>query len=94
MNEPANIRPNKILCKRCGTVNMKDSKFCHQCGKKLTKPICLHCGKVIPSDNLWDTARFCTECGHRLVSPSGLSGIRKKVIVGISNLEVFLTTIV
>ena len=51
---------DSINCEKCGTLNLRNSKFCNKCGLKLNKP-CSKCGKVNPSGS-----SFCNECGYTL----------------------------
>lgn len=47
-----------VLCE-CGTKNDEGSKFCKNCGKKLTD-VCPTCG------NATDSGKFCNHCGNPL----------------------------
>ena len=51
------IAEDKVTCKNCQTLNQKGTKFCVNCGTKLTTQ-CLSCGA-----ELQDNAKFCPECG-------------------------------
>lgn len=56
-----------MICKRCGTGNADENKYCTNCGNELTKEnqaqknICKACG----SENEL-TNKFCTVCGEKL----------------------------
>jgi hypothetical protein len=60
-----------IYCPKCGTANRDGSRFCNECGEKLspqTQVKCPQCGAL----NSVQSA-FCSECGGRLL-PSATSG--------------------
>jgi ribosomal protein L40E len=50
----------ELVCKKCGTSNPVDSKFCNKCGSSLSL-ICPNCGNQNASD-----ASFCNKCGSKL----------------------------
>lgn len=56
-----------MKCKRCGTINAAENKYCTNCGNELPKEnqvqknICDSCGS---ENNL--TNKFCTDCGEKL----------------------------
>ncbi len=50
------------ICKKCGTYNVLDAKFCKNCGRRLDgKKVCVHCGKLIDDD-----AIYCSYCGGNI----------------------------
>ena len=52
-----------FTCPNCGMVNKEGTKFCQECGTKLsgqTKAFCTACGAELPPGT-----RFCGECGAR-----------------------------
>lgn len=50
------------ICKKCGTHNVLDAKFCKNCGQRLDgKKVCIHCGKLIDDD-----AIYCSYCGGNI----------------------------
>ena len=57
-----------MICKRCGTGNADDNKYCTNCGNELTKEnksfknICRSCGSENDPIN-----KFCTVCGEKLI---------------------------
>lgn len=51
------ISNNEVICKACKAINPKGTKFCNQCGTKLSSQ-CPSCGADIP-----DGTKFCPECG-------------------------------
>ena len=51
---------NTVVCPACGKTVPK-AKFCFECGKELTEPVCPKCGKSIVAG-----AKFCLECGEKL----------------------------
>lgn len=51
------IGENQVACKNCQTLNPKGTKFCTNCGAKLTVQ-CPSCGA-----ELQEGAKFCPECG-------------------------------
>lgn len=47
------------ICKKCGTDNVLDAKFCKNCGQRLDgEKVCVHCGRLIDDD-----AIYCSYCG-------------------------------
>lgn len=50
----------QTICPRCGTSVPAGSKFCLECGEKITSGpgVCSKCGKPLPAG-----AKFCLECG-------------------------------
>lgn len=55
------LSKDEVLCKNCQTANPKESKFCINCGAKLTEQ-CPSCGADIQ-----DGTKFCPECGSPIV---------------------------
>lgn len=51
------IAENQVACKSCQALNPKGTKFCTNCGAKLTTQ-CPSCGA-----ELQENAKFCPECG-------------------------------
>jgi len=54
-----------VICPKCSGKVPATSKFCPECGEKLTPPTtdtvkCSKCGKLIPA-----TSKFCPECGEK-----------------------------
>ncbi len=49
-----------MQCPQCKTVNPEGSKFCLNCGTRLSQ-VCPHCGLQLPPQ-----AKFCLECGARM----------------------------
>ena len=56
-----------MTCPHCRHENTPGSKFCLECGTRLTTA-CPSCGHDLPGE-----AKFCNECGHRLPTPAGNS---------------------
>lgn len=62
----ASFQPNtptvsgQIICPKCGTAVPAGSKFCLECGEKMSSgpTVCSKCGKPLP-----EGAKFCLECG-------------------------------
>lgn len=52
----------KIKCPACGALNAEKSKFCNECGAKLSNPVCPNCGSEIEPGK-----KFCSECGTKIV---------------------------
>jgi class 3 adenylate cyclase len=51
-----------MTCPSCGYENAPGSRFCSQCGARLTA-VCGHCSAELPSE-----ARFCPKCGRQVAS--------------------------
>lgn len=51
------IADDKVACKNCQTLNPKGTKFCTNCGAKLTTQ-CPSCGAELQGNT-----KFCPECG-------------------------------
>ena len=49
------------ICPKCGSNNAADTKFCGECGTKLSTGVCPSCGA-----QLRPGAKFCGECGARV----------------------------
>ena len=52
-----------MKCPKCQFENLKEAKFCNECGCKL-ELACPNCSKPNPPGS-----KFCNECGHTLHSP-------------------------
>ncbi len=53
-------------CRSCGLENPPGTKFCQECGEKLTAPVspkCPSCGRENPPGT-----KFCQECGTKLAA--------------------------
>ena len=69
VEEKAEEKSDKKVCKNCGHENESDAMFCEGCGKKLDAEAapavkenkCPNCGAEYEEGSL-----FCTECGTRL----------------------------
>lgn len=53
--------PDKVMCPACQAMVPAGSKFCSQCGAKLSRPECPACGAEVPAGSA-----FCPECGQKL----------------------------
>lgn len=53
----------QILCPKCGASVPAGSKFCLNCGEKMSfhSAFCPNCGKPLPAG-----AKFCSECGCKI----------------------------
>jgi hypothetical protein len=64
-----------IYCPKCATANRDGSRFCNECGEKLssqTQIKCPHCGVLNSVQSV-----FCSECGGRLlVTPPSSPGAK------------------
>lgn len=59
--EPA-ANQNVIICSKCNARIPNGSKFCLQCGEKVSDIfICVNCGEKLPPH-----AKFCAKCGNRV----------------------------
>lgn len=57
-------KATEITCKKCGKLNLSDSKFCKFCGEQITAnniAYCSSCGLRIENDSL-----FCSKCGKKV----------------------------
>lgn len=55
----------KIKCAKCGTELEASSKFCYNCGARITSPgemTCPECNTAIPAGS-----KFCPNCGSKLI---------------------------
>jgi len=55
-----NHSTENVICENCKTKNKKSSKFCSECGKKLSS-FCINCGNL-----LHENEKFCSECGTKI----------------------------
>ena len=70
--------PNAYLsCPSCKKVNVKEGRYCIQCGSILNPVYCSSCGTANP-----DGLKQCLECGASLPS---LLGLRWKPIITVLN---------
>jgi len=62
--KPAEEQPStqktKLKCPKCGAEVPKKSKFCNDCGNKMTAT-CPKCGTEVKQN-----VKFCNECGTQL----------------------------
>lgn len=59
-NQPAN--QNVSICSKCNSQIPAGSKFCLQCGEKVSNvSFCLNCGEKLPPE-----AKFCLNCGKKV----------------------------
>ncbi len=58
-----------IYCPKCGTANRDGSKFCNECGEKLSSQTQVWCPRCGASNSIQSV--FCSECGGRLL-PSAM----------------------
>ncbi len=60
----SNLSTNPIACSKCNQQIQPGSKFCPQCGEKISGGLfCTACGeKTLPD------ARFCSKCGAQINS--------------------------
>ena len=55
-----------VICPKCAGRVPATSKFCSECGERLTPPAvgtikCPKCSKLVPA-----TSKFCPECGEKI----------------------------
>lgn len=60
-----------VNCVKCGTSNRDDTKYCKNCGAKLTAASVLMCRKC-GAGNL-TTSLYCNRCGEHLAAPAPAS---------------------
>ena len=65
-NTPMNNQPianqNAMSCSKCNSHIPAGSKFCLQCGEKVSCSLfCMNCGEKIPPN-----AKFCLKCGNKI----------------------------
>jgi hypothetical protein len=53
-----------IYCPKCGTANRDRSRFCNECGQKLSRSTGIKCPQCGHQNSVQSI--FCQECGHRL----------------------------
>lgn len=71
-----------MKCKYCGAEVPKESQFCPNCGKDLSKlRKCVKCGEIIDDD-----ATFCPHCGAEqpVYDEDTPSPWRKVIVIGIA----------
>lgn len=61
VSSAATAAQDKIPCPACQAMVPAGSKFCSQCGAKLSRPECPACGAAVPAGSA-----FCPECGQKL----------------------------
>lgn len=66
LNQPINnqkaTQQDQLICKKCNSRIPTGSKFCLECGEKVTTEIfCLSCGEKLPPN-----AKFCSNCGSKI----------------------------
>jgi membrane protease subunit (stomatin/prohibitin family) len=60
--KPATPPAPQVACPSCGAQNNASSKFCNQCGAKMTQnATCAKCGATLSA-----TAKFCPNCGEKV----------------------------
>ena len=59
-------------CKRCGSTLSEGSKFCGECGAKVSNT-CPSCGAICVSG-----MKFCGECGRKLNAQDSVGKREKK----------------
>jgi ribosomal protein L40E len=62
-NQPPPNMPNQAMtCSNCNTRIPAGSKFCLQCGQKISEALfCIACGEKLPPE-----AKFCLKCGAKI----------------------------
>ncbi|HEX3048405.1 MAG TPA: zinc ribbon domain-containing protein [Bacillota bacterium] len=62
-NQPPPNMPGQVMtCTKCNTRIPAGSKFCLQCGEKISEALfCMSCGEKLPPE-----ARFCLKCGTKV----------------------------
>jgi DNA-binding XRE family transcriptional regulator len=77
------------VCPKCGTVNDEESKFCKNCGRKLSRANeCPKCGAPIKA-----TDKFCPCCGKQLTKIDSHTSSREKIYNYVFLSLVLITTI-
>ena len=65
-NTPRHNQPianqNAMSCSKCNSPIPAGSKFCLQCGQKVSEALfCMSCGEKLPAN-----AKFCLKCGNKI----------------------------
>lgn len=65
-NRPMHDQPvqnqNNMFCSKCSAQIPSGSKFCLQCGEKVSDVLyCMNCGEKLPPN-----AKFCLKCGNKV----------------------------
>jgi len=61
-NNPPTPNQNTIICSKCNSRVPVGSKFCLQCGEKVSVvAACTNCGEKLPPN-----ANFCLKCGNKM----------------------------
>jgi ribosomal protein L40E len=62
MNNQHTPNQNSMMCSSCSHQIPPGSKFCLQCGQKVSNALfCMSCGEKLPSG-----AKFCLKCGKKV----------------------------
>lgn len=71
----ANSFEESIICPSCNTKLKKDSKFCIECGTKISQnKICPGCNSQVSP-----TSKFCPECGHNFMQNTNCPNCGSKI---------------
>jgi class 3 adenylate cyclase/tetratricopeptide (TPR) repeat protein len=54
-----------VSCSSCGTVQVDNARFCHECGSAIAAPACVACAEPLAAG-----AKFCSACGSSQRPPS------------------------
>jgi hypothetical protein len=66
----------KVICPQCGCANEKGTKFCEECGEKLSLA-CPQCGAMLPVGK-----KFCPECGASVGGPAKCPNCGAELVSG------------
>jgi len=63
MNQSKSESEARVKCPKCGAANLSNSKFCNECGARMTPETtpCAKCGAQLQAGS-----KFCNECGTKV----------------------------
>ena len=61
----SSAQPPKIKCTKCGADIAVGTKFCNECGAKISKPETIACPKC--NTDVAEGSKFCPNCGNKMI---------------------------
>ncbi len=69
-------KTSDVICSKCNTANSNGTKFCKNCGDKLSNS-CPNCSADIPAG-----VKFCPSCGHSIEKKNSCSNCNAQIADG------------